>query len=95
MNVRNCKSCGRLFNYVTGVPLCMSCRDEREQKFQEVKKFVQDCKTAGINEIVEQCGFNDANYFARYFRKCQGMSPSQYREENAKGREKNGAQCGT
>ena len=55
MNVRNCKSCGRLFNYVTGVPLCMSCRDEREQKFQEVKKYIEEHKHAGIQEVSQEC----------------------------------------
>ncbi len=55
MNVRNCKSCGRLFNYVTGVPLCMSCRDEREQKFQDVKKYIEEHKHAGMQEVSEEC----------------------------------------
>lgn len=55
MNVRNCKSCGRLFNYVTGVPLCMSCRDEREQKFQGVKKYIEEHKHAGIQEVSQEC----------------------------------------
>ena len=55
MNVRNCKSCGRLFNCVTGVPLCMSCRDEREQKFQEVKKYIEEHKHAGIQEVSQEC----------------------------------------
>lgn len=55
MNVRNCKSCGRLFNYVAGVPLCMSCRDEREQKFQEVKKYIEEHKHAGIQEVSQEC----------------------------------------
>lgn len=55
MNVRNCKSCGRLFNYVTGVPLCMSCRDEREQKFQDVKKYIEEHRHAGIQEVSQEC----------------------------------------
>lgn len=55
MNVRNCRSCGRLFNYVTGVPLCMSCRDEREQKFQDVKKYIEEHKHAGIQEVSQEC----------------------------------------
>ena len=27
MDVRNCKGCGRLFNYYGGVPLCKACKD--------------------------------------------------------------------
>lgn len=56
MDVRNCRKCGKVFNYISGVPICQACRELEEEKFQEVKKFVQDCKEAGINEIVEQCG---------------------------------------
>ncbi len=32
-----------------------------------------------INEITEQCGFEDANYFTRFFRQHTGMTPTQYR----------------
>ena len=31
-----------------------------------------------INEISEQVGFKDANYFARYFKKITGVSPTAY-----------------
>ncbi len=33
-----------------------------------------------IQFIAEQCGFADANYFTRTFKKLQGMSPLQYRQ---------------
>lgn len=67
MDVRNCRKCGRVFNYISGAPICQSCREQEEQKFQEVKKFVQDCKTAGINEIVEACdvSHNQVNMWIR------------------------------
>lgn len=32
-----------------------------------------------IGEIAEYCGFMDANYFSRIFKKMQGLSPRQYR----------------
>ena len=67
MDVRNCRKCGKVFNYISGVPICQACRELEETKFQEVKKFVQDCKEAGINEIVEQCGVshNQVNQWIR------------------------------
>ena len=55
MDVRNCRRCGTIFNYVMGVPICPACRDAEEKKFQIVKKFVQDNVTAEIPEIVEKC----------------------------------------
>lgn len=33
-----------------------------------------------IQEISEQCGFSDSNYFTRTFKKFQGKSPKSYRE---------------
>lgn len=33
-----------------------------------------------MQAISEQCGFSDANYFTRTFKKIQGMSPLKYRQ---------------
>ena len=55
MDVRNCRRCGTIFNYITGVPICPACREEEEKRFQVVKKFVQDNVQAQIPEIVEAC----------------------------------------
>lgn len=55
MNVRNCKKCGRLFNYVSGTPVCPSCREGLEKKFQEVKDYIRENKEAGITEVAEAC----------------------------------------
>lgn len=55
MNVRNCRSCGRIFNYVTGTIICPGCRDQLEAKFQEVKEYVSTHRGAGIAEVAEAC----------------------------------------
>ncbi len=55
MNVRNCKKCGKMFNYVAGPPVCPACRDAIEQKFQEVKEFVRQNKVASMKEISLNC----------------------------------------
>ena len=31
MDVRNCKKCGRMFNYVTGPVVCPNCKDSLEK----------------------------------------------------------------
>lgn len=55
MDVRNCRKCGKLFNYVDGPITCIRCREELEEKFQEVKKFVQDNPRVSISIVSEEC----------------------------------------
>lgn len=55
MNVRNCRKCRRLFNYVLGPVLCPVCREEEEGKFQAVKKYVRENINTGIQEVSEAC----------------------------------------
>lgn len=35
--------------------------------------------TLGVAEIAEKCGYRDANYFAKVFRRCKGTSPLDFR----------------
>lgn len=55
MNVKNCRKCKRIFNYVMGPVLCPRCREEEEEKFQEVKKYVIEHPGSTINEVSEIC----------------------------------------
>ncbi|MBE5963147.1 MAG: flagellar protein [Lachnospiraceae bacterium] len=54
MEVRNCKGCGRLFNYSAGTPLCPACMRELEDKFHEVKQYIYDNPGASINQVAEE-----------------------------------------
>mgnify|MGYP001028221087 CR=1 FL=1 len=67
MNVRNCRSCGRIFNYVAGMAICPACREKMEQKFQEVKDYIREHKGAGINEVSEACDV-EANQIRQWLR---------------------------
>jgi flagellar operon protein (TIGR03826 family) len=55
MDVRNCRKCGRIFNYVTGPVICPECREKQEEKFQEVKKYIMENRTANIPQIAKDC----------------------------------------
>lgn len=55
MNVRNCRKCRKLFNYITGQPLCPSCKEEIEAKFQDVKKYIQDHRNCSVAEVATEC----------------------------------------
>lgn len=55
MNARNCRKCGKLFNYVSGPPICMACREALEAKFHEVKSYIWEHANATIPEVAEAC----------------------------------------
>ena len=53
MDVRNCKTCGKLFNYMGGVQLCPECRAELEKKFGDVKEYIREHPHASIAQVSE------------------------------------------
>lgn len=55
MNIRNCRGCGRIFNYVAGPFLCQVCKEKMEVKFQEVKEYIRSHPGVGIREVSDAC----------------------------------------
>ena len=55
MNVRNCRKCGKLFNYVAGPFTCPQCREALEEKFKEVKEYISKNPGVGIHEVSREC----------------------------------------
>lgn len=55
MDVRNCRKCRKLFNYIGGQPICPSCKEELEKTFQVVKKYIQDNRNATVSQVAEAC----------------------------------------
>ncbi|MCI8377245.1 MAG: flagellar protein [Lachnospiraceae bacterium] len=53
MDVRNCKKCGKLFNY-NGESLCQSCVKEMEDKFFEVRDYIYKNPTANMAVVAEE-----------------------------------------
>ncbi len=51
MDVRNCRSCGRLFNYLSGPPICQVCRAALEDKFQQVKSYLRENPDSSIQAV--------------------------------------------
>lgn len=54
MDVRNCKNCGRLFNYIGGAPLCQACQKKLEEKFQEVKAYLNVNPNSSVDRVSEE-----------------------------------------
>lgn len=55
MNVRNCRKCGRIYNFVPGHYICPVCEAQREEDFQRTKEYVRDHPNCSVNEVVEEC----------------------------------------
>ncbi len=56
MNVKNCKKCGKIFNYIVGPQICPACQEALEAKFQEVKEYIREHKDASnIVSVAEAC----------------------------------------
>lgn len=53
MEVRTCRQCKRLFNYLSGPSICPGCKTKLEEKFQEVKEYIRENPTQGITEVAE------------------------------------------
>ena len=53
MDVKTCRSCGRLFNYLSGMPICPACKKRLEEKFVEVKEYIRENDTATVQQISE------------------------------------------
>lgn len=53
MEVRTCRQCKRIFNYLTGPNICQACKEKLEEKFQEVKKYVEENPSDGITQVAE------------------------------------------
>ena len=55
MNVRNCRKCGKLFNYISGPSWCPACREQMETKFQEVKEYIRENPGVFVQQVAEAC----------------------------------------
>ena len=67
MDVRNCRGCGKLFNYISGPFICPACREKLEEKFQEVKKYIQENKGVTVAMVAEACDI-DSNQIRQWIR---------------------------
>ncbi|MCD7825031.1 MAG: flagellar protein [Clostridiaceae bacterium] len=52
MDVRNCKKCGKLFNF-DGDSLCPACAKEMEEKFFVVREYIYKNPSAGMAVVAE------------------------------------------
>lgn len=54
MEVRNCKTCGRLFNVLSSERICPDCRKKLDDKFQEVKEFLEQNPNSSVEVVSKE-----------------------------------------
>ncbi len=56
MSIRNCKRCGKIFQYDGVHKICKSCRDQEEKEFEKVKEYLKENPNSSINLVSEETG---------------------------------------
>lgn len=55
MDVKNCKKCGKIFNYVGGLVICPQCQEKSEEDFQKVKEYITENPNSSVASTAEAC----------------------------------------
>lgn len=53
MEVRNCRKCRRLFNYLGGKNICPACKDQLEMVFLKVRDYIRDNPASPLQKIAD------------------------------------------
>lgn len=54
-DIRNCRRCGRMYNYIGGPPLCLDCRKADEEVFKRVKEYLYENPGATLSQVSLDC----------------------------------------
>ena len=54
MEIRNCRSCNRLFQHIGGPAICPNCKDALEKKFTVVKEYIRDNPRVSVKQVAEE-----------------------------------------
>lgn len=54
MDVRTCKGCGRLFNYLgLNTPVCPNCMKLQEEKYEKCRQYIKDNPGVNVQQVAE------------------------------------------
>ncbi len=54
--LRYCKVCRKMFQYVAGAQLCPACKKIDEEEFEKVRTFLRDFPGANMKEVSDNTG---------------------------------------
>ncbi len=55
MNVKNCRKCGKIFNYISGPIICPACQEKQEEEFQKVKEYIRSNPGCTLVQTAKDC----------------------------------------
>ena len=58
--IKYCRECRKIFQYVTGPVLCPVCRKKDEEEFEKVRKFLREFPGANMQEVSDNTGVSPA-----------------------------------
>lgn len=50
-DVRNCRKCGKIYNYIGGAPICAQCKELEEEDFKRVKEYLYENPGSSITQV--------------------------------------------
>ena len=50
-DLRNCRRCGKMYNYLGGPPICMDCKNADEEVFKKVKDYLYKYPGAALSQV--------------------------------------------
>ena len=50
-DARNCRRCGKMYNYLGGAPICIDCKNADEAIFKKVKEYLYDNPGATLSQV--------------------------------------------
>ena len=56
MDVKVCKRCGGLFQYLSGRQVCPRCKKKEEEIFQQVKEYLRENPNSSMEQTAEETG---------------------------------------
>lgn len=53
-DIRNCRRCNKIFNYLGGLPICLDCKQEDEANFKRVKEYLYEHPGASLYDVSKE-----------------------------------------
>lgn len=50
-DLRNCRRCGKMYNYLSGPPICIDCKNADEEIFKKVKEYLYDKPGSTLSQV--------------------------------------------